>query len=154
MKRVMVILWLQTIPLLVLAQKPSKSQVAIGIKGGVNMSSVFYTDSHLAVLPQQMCLKPMGGLFLDLPISASISFAPELFYVERGMKTNYTHYSGNEVGYEINSRYMDLRFPFLFGLNVTPSFQPYLVAGAVWVICWEAKFIFSKRDCLAPTPLS
>ena len=112
-----------------LGQKPSVKKIALGVKGGINLAGMFYTDSHLSVLPQEMCLKPVGGVFVDLPLTNSISVVPEVVYIERGMATHYTHYSGCKVDYSIHSRYVDLRLPVLVGVSLTSWFQPYLVAG-------------------------
>lgn len=102
---------------------------AIGLKGGINFASMAFTDQHLSGLPQKRVLKPVGGIFVDLHLSDWISLVPEVVYVERGMATHYTHYSGCEVDYAIRSRYVDFRLPVLVGLNLAPWLQPYLVVG-------------------------
>lgn len=104
-------------------------EVAIGLKGGINLASMAFTDPHLSGLPQKNVLKPVGGVFVDLPLSDWLSLVPELVYVERGMATHYTHYSGCEVDYAIRSRYVDFRLPVLVGVSLTSWLQPYLVAG-------------------------
>lgn len=104
-------------------------EVSVGLKGGINLASMGYTDPHLSGLPQSMKLKPIGGVFVDLPVSEWLAFVPEVVYVERGMATHYTHYSGYEVDYSISSRYVDFRLPVLAGWNITSWLQPYLVLG-------------------------
>ena len=128
--KALAMLGLLAISLCGFGQKPKAEGITIGVKGGVNLAGMLYTDSHLSALPQETDLKPVGGVFVDIPLASALGFVPELLYVERGMKTAYSHYSGNEVRYELSSRYVDVRLPFLFGLNVTPGFQPYLIAGA------------------------
>ena len=128
--KALMILGLLAISLCGFSQKNKTDGITIGIKGGVNLAGMLYTDSHLSALPQETDIKSIGGVFVDIPLTSTLGFVPELLYVERGMKTTYTHYSGNEVHYELSSRYVDVRLPFLFGLNVTQGFQPYLIAGA------------------------
>jgi hypothetical protein len=111
-------------------RKPSAPQeISFGIKGGINLAGMSFTAPRLSELPQSMALKPVGGVFVDLPLLNWLAIVPELMYVEWGMATHYTHYSGGEVDYTIHSRYVDFRLPVLIGLNITSWFQPYLVAG-------------------------
>lgn len=110
-------------------RRSAPPHISIGLKGGVNLASMAFTDIHLSGLPQNKVLRPVGGVFVDLPLSTCISIVPELVYIERGMATHYTHYSGCEVDYSIHSRYVALRLPMLVGVNLTSWFQPYLVAG-------------------------
>lgn len=120
------------LPLVAFSQRKGVMPVAhtaIGVKGGLNLAGVRFTDEHLSSLPQQNAMRIVGGVFLDVPFSQSVGIAPELLYVERGMKTAYTHYSGSEAQYEIQSRYIDFRLPVLVGFSVASWFQPYVVAG-------------------------
>ena len=108
----------------------TKSNVAaIGIKGGLNVPSMLYTDGHLSTLDQDFGFKPVEGVFVDIPLGESFSLAPEAMYVHRGMSTSYEHHSGASVNYSISSSYVDLRLPFAYRLHVVDAFQPYAVAG-------------------------
>lgn len=132
MKRLVVIVLCLVLPLSAISQrrgKPFSEQVNWGIKGGVNLSKMHYTDRHLADLPQQFAIRPAGGVFVDIPLSPFLGIATEILYVERGMKTVYTHYSGYDIDYSIRSRYVDFRLPLMVGVNVTSWFQPYLLVG-------------------------
>ena len=136
MKKILFILCLLAISICAVGQHRSSNQISLGLKGGVNFAGMAYTDWHLSGLPQQMPLRAVGGVFVDIPLSEYFGLAPEILYVERGMKTTYFHYSNSEVQYEIHSRYVDLRIPFLAGINITSWMQPYLVAGvdAGWLL--------------------
>lgn len=136
-KLVIIVSFMVLVPLIVYSQKSlPNGQVAFGIKGGVNMAKMTYTDNHLSCLPQSIVYCPIGGVFIDFPVTSQISIAPEILYVGRGGNTSYTHYSGENVLYEIHSRYIDLRFPLLLGISFTDKFQPYMVIGfdAGWVL--------------------
>lgn len=132
MKRLAMLVFCVLFPFLAVSQRRGelpKQRISFGIKGGVNWASMRFTDRHLGDLPQKKVLRLVGGLFVDLPVTNWFSIAPELVYVERGMKTVYTHYSGYDVDYSISSRYVDFRLPLLVGVNVTSWLQPYLVVG-------------------------
>ncbi len=133
MKRLAIILLCAIIPMASYSQmmkKTPRAKAAVGIKGGVNLSWMYYSDWHLSDLPQTKTVHPVGGIFVDIPLSEFIGIAPELMYYQRGMKTEYTHYSGFDVTYSIKSRYVDLRLPVTIGVNITQWLQPYAVAGA------------------------
>lgn len=136
MRKVLFILCLLAISICAVGQRHPSNQISLGLKGGVNFAGMAYTDWHLSELPQQMPLRPVGGIFVDIPLSKHFGLAPEIMYVERGMKTTYFHYSNYEVQYGIHSRYVDLRIPFLAGVNITSWMQPYLVVGvdAGWLL--------------------
>lgn len=104
-------------------------RTTLGFRAGINLPGMKYTDKHLSVLPQQIVIKPVGGVFVEIPLTRRLSIAPEVMYVERGMKTNYTHSSGYNVSYSIHSRYVDLRVPLNCGFQITPWFRPYLTIG-------------------------
>lgn len=132
MKRLSIIIISLLLSQWVFAQRTnpaSVDKVMLGFRAGVNLPGMLYTDKHLSVLPQQTVIKPVGGLYLYIPLTHQLSIAPEVVYVERGMKTSYTHSSGHEVTYSIHSRYVDLRVPLNYGFQVTSWFSPYLTAG-------------------------
>lgn len=104
--------------------------VAIGIKGGLALPGMAYTDKHLSELTQKSYIVPIGGIFVDVPIGGIVSIAPEVMWVNRGVKMQYTHFSGASVHYSIASQYVDLRIPVLVRVKVAEGFQPYVFAGA------------------------
>ena len=132
MKRLSIILISLLLSQWVFAQRINPvyaDRMTIGFRAGVNLPGMVYTDKHLSVLPQQTVIRPVGGLYLDIPLTRHLSIAPEIMYVERGVKTSYSHSSGYDITYSIHSRYVDLRFPLNYGFQVTPWFRPHLTAG-------------------------
>ena len=108
-----------------------KDEVAIGLKGGVNLPKMYYFQNEpLSRLSQDWTFTPTGGLFVEIPVSNSLIVAPEIVYVQRGTDISYEHFSGTDVHYTMNVSYVDLRLPFEFRLPVKPYFQPYLSFGA------------------------
>ena len=104
--------------------------VAIGIKGGVALPGMSYSDKYLSELAQDAFFAPVGGLFVSVPLGDIVSIAPEVMYANRGVKMRYTHLSNATVQYSIASKYVDLRVPVQARLQVSELFQPYVYAGA------------------------
>lgn len=104
--------------------------VAIGVKGGVALPGMSYSDKYLSELEQDAFFAPVGGLFVSVPLGDIVSIAPEVMWVNRGVKMQYTHFSGAAVHYSIASQYVDLRVPVQARLQVSELFQPYAFAGA------------------------
>jgi len=132
MKRILVVIVFFLLSHLVVAQRlnPAYSdRMTLGFRAGVNLPGMVYTDKHLSVLPQQIVLRPVGCIYLDIPLNHQLSIAPEIKYIERGMKTSYVHCSGYYVTYSIHSRYVGIGVPLNYGFQITPWFRPYLSIG-------------------------
>lgn len=105
--------------------------ISLGLKGGINMPRMWYfNNAAMSQLPQKDTITLMGGLFVDIPINETMSFVPEVVYVQRGTDMRYEHRTGAQVHYKISVAYLDLRLPVEFYWPIKPYFQPYLVAGA------------------------
>lgn len=131
-KTVFILMALFSLALMGQAQTRKNSSVnatAIGLKGGVSMPGMLFTDDNLAALPQDLDFKPIGGIYVDIPLGEAISLVPEVMFVQRGMSTSYEHYSGSLVNYSINSRYVDYRLPVAYRFRVADAFQPYIIVG-------------------------
>lgn len=113
------------------SNQPTEKTVSIGLKGGVNLPRMYYFKNEaLEQLPQDFTLKPMGGLFVDIPMGEMFALSPEVVYLQRGTNINYEHYSGTKVHYTMSVHYVDFRLPFEVYLPVKPYLQPYLTVGA------------------------
>lgn len=104
--------------------------VSIGVKGGLAMPGMAYSEKHLSELTQELYMAPMCGLYVDVPLGGIVSIAPEVMFAQRGVSMNYQHYSGADVNYSIHSKYADLRVPVLARLKLADAFQPYVFGGA------------------------
>lgn len=113
------------------SSQPFDKTISLGLKGGINMPRMWYfNNAAMSQLPQNDTLTLMGGLFLDIPLNETMSFVPEVAYVQRGTDMRYVHRTGAQVHYKISVAYVDLRLPVEFYWPIKPYFQPYLVAGA------------------------
>ena len=132
MKRLSIIIVSLLLSQWVFAQRSNLAnadKMMLGFRGGINLPGMLYTDKNLSALPQQTLIRPVSGLYLDIPLTHQLSITPEVVYIERGMKTSYTHSSGNDVTYSIHSRYVDFRVPLNYGFQITSWLRPYLTAG-------------------------
>lgn len=117
--------------------RPANRTLALGIKGGVNMPRMLYFNNPALIqLPQSFVFTPTGGVFLDIPLSESLVFSPEVAYVQRGTDMNYVHQpSGAKVHYSIATHNVDLRLPLELVWKVKPYFQPFVTIGAEAGMC-------------------
>lgn len=132
MKRYFVIIAMAfLLPNLCISQTGNRKteSVSIGIKGGVALPGMDYSDKHLSGLEQDAFVSPIGGIFVNIPLSKVFSIAPEIMFVNRGVKVNYSHFSGAAVHYSIASKYIDLRIPVSARWKVEDLFQPYVFVG-------------------------
>lgn len=127
--------------------RPFDKTLSLGIKGGINVPRMFYYNNQsLMLLPQSFAIKPQGGLFLDVPITAYFGFAPEVVFVQRGTDTRYVHHpSSLKVHYSISTNYVDFRFPLELKWSANPSSQPYVIVGVEAGMCLSGKIHLDRR---------
>ena len=105
--------------------------VAVGLKGGLNFPRMYYYNNPpMNQTNQAFTLTPMGGLFLDIPLTNTLMMSPEVVYLKRGTDMSYEHHSGAQVHYTMSVHFVDVRLPFELRWPITNYFQPYLVLGA------------------------
>ena len=126
--------------------------IAVGLKGGVNLPRMYYYQNPaLMRLPQSNTFTPMGGLFVDIPLTRSVFISPEIMYVQRGTDMTYNHRSIVEH-YSISTSYVDLRLPLELCWKIKPYFQPYVTIGAEVGMCLFGKINLHRQyyDALFP----
>ncbi len=111
-------------------RKQESQSVYLGLKGGLNLPRMLYFQNEaLGQIKQDTLLKPIGGVFADIPLGDFVSAAPEVMFVQRGCGMKYSHFSGADVAYEMNLRYVDLRLPLEVRWAFQPYLQPYITFG-------------------------
>ncbi len=102
---------------------------SVGIKGGMNLSSVSESDNILGNENGDVSSKSKvgfyGGLFANFPVAANFSIQPEVLYNNVGTKITGNDEVGNEGSLRLNLDYISV--PVMFQYNATPAF--YLEAG-------------------------
>lgn len=111
----------------------------IGLKVGVVMPRVSYNSAEFKGIPQKMFFKPAFGLFVEFPLTSSLSVAPELLYASRGVNhDNFLYREVDTASYVLTANYIDLRIPLVYRFKVNDFFQPYIFMAADMAFCMNA----------------
>lgn len=109
----------------------NKDLPRLGIKGGVNFSSLYTQDSY----DTKMLTGFNIGLFSKVPITQHIALQPEFYFTTKGAEVTYNNTFVDGIArFKLN--YLEL--PLLLAINVTDNFNihagpyaAYLVSGKV-----------------------
>lgn len=103
----------------------------IGLKGGVNFSNLYTSDSD----KDKMLFGFNVGLFAKLPITKFLAVQPELYFISKGAELSYNNAFVNGVA---RFRYNYLELPVLLVVNVNENFNlhagpyaAYMLSGSV-----------------------
>lgn len=108
--------------------------VRLGVKGGVNFSTLYAHDADNTKVLTGFHL----GVFGKLPIAGMVSIQPELYYTTKGAEVTYDNlFSPGEVRYSFN--YLEL--PLLLMVNVTPNFNIHAGPFASFLINGKVKHL-------------
>jgi hypothetical protein len=118
------------------AATASLAQVQIGIRGGLNWGTVS-EPSLMQNLPIQPELSPgpMGGLFLDVPLSERVSFRPEANFIQKGFLLREgtdidLGFINLPIGARVAYQTQSVQAAPLLKINLANGpVQPYLIAG-------------------------
>ena len=100
-------------------------RVSMGVKLGVNDAVMEYTDKEITSLKHTHMLKPIGGIYVELPVLRFFSVSPELMFIQRGTIVEWS-WLGHPTTYTLNARYLDFRIPLQFYWPVSNVFKPYV----------------------------
>ncbi len=103
---------LSLLPILLLYAHAATAQ--LGIKGGLNLSSLYTNDEIID--GKQGKLGFQGGLVLELPITDGLSLQPEAIYIRKGANFN-------QSTTEVDARYDYIDMPLL--LVIRPQLIPF-----------------------------
>ena len=114
----------------------SVAQVQVGFRGGVNFGSVS-TPAYMKGITSLIkpSAGPTGAIFLEIPLSSTFSFRPELAYIQKGFKVSEGvdfNVGGFNIPIGASAAYQtqDIEVPLLLKLNIVDGpVQPYLIAG-------------------------
>ncbi len=99
-------------------------RVSIGLKGGVNICKMLYTDSNVKI-EHDFGFRPAAGVYIEIPVRRFLSISPEFLFIQRGTQTSYEYDVDYIINYKMNVRYIDFRVPFQFYWLVSNTFKPY-----------------------------
>ena len=105
------------------------NKTTAGVKIGVNMPRMYYTNPNLKDLPHDFVIGPSVGAFIEFPLSMRLHLATEFNFQRRGSATSYIYEQDYHVNYEIESYYMSLRIPFYFYFPKATKTRSYIFLG-------------------------
>jgi len=97
----------------------------LGLKGGVNMPRLSYTNDYLGSLPHDLMFTPSFGAFLEIPFLRPFTIAPELNFQTRGGSFSYKYMNVQE-NYQLKAHYVSVRIPVFFYMPISDRVKPYL----------------------------
>ena len=114
----------------------SFAQVQVGFRGGVNVGTVS-TPAYVGGVSSLIkpSVGPTGAVFLDIPLSSTFSFRPEVAYIQKGFKVSEGidfNLGGFNIPIGASAAYQtqDIEVPLLLKFNIMDGpVQPYLIAG-------------------------
>lgn len=101
-------------------------KILFGLKGGVNLPRLYYSNKNLKKLPHDFMLCPTVSAFVEYKIYKKISMAVELNYQQRGGATSYVYEKDYNVTYKFQADYASVRLPFYWYWSNNYKFSPYL----------------------------
>ncbi len=106
-----------------------QAQSYYGIKGGINMPRLHYTDKNLHKLGHDFMLGPSIGVFFEYPIQNHITIAPEANYQQRGGATSYHYSQQYNISYQLEANYLSVRIPCFGYWSNSSVISPYWFVG-------------------------
>lgn len=103
-------------------------RVSMGVKIGAADAVMEFTNEQLKNLTRSRVIHPVGGIYVELPVTRFFSVSPELMFMQRGTTVSYK-WSGHTTDYRLDSRSIDLRVPLQFYWVATNVFKPYVFVG-------------------------
>lgn len=90
-----------------------------GVKGGANFSNIIKTGDENFNTEYKTGFN--AGLFAEIPVVKSLSFAPELMFSQKGYKTSGTSLLGGPNEYSVTTNFIEL--PILAKINASDKFS-------------------------------
>ena len=90
-----------------------------GVKGGVNFSNILKTGDQNFNTEFKTGFN--AGMFAEIPIISSLSFAPELMFSQKGYKTTGSSLLGGPNEYSVTTNFIEL--PILAKINASDKFS-------------------------------
>ncbi len=112
-----------------------KSKTQVGIKAGVSLMTLGAATSNGVSINYDFRPGFQGGMFIEAPLSSSISFSPQVLFTQKGGNVNTTINGVNIKGFtQIN--YIDV--PLLVGFKASPNLAFYVGP--------QVSFLLSQKD--------
>lgn len=101
----------------------SLNQLSVGIRGGLNIPNMVYSDPAIAEYKTTTLLRGGFGLFINVPLTTNFSLRPELMYIGKGQRIE------DGVSYLFKPNYFDWRLPIVYQFPISNTIQPYVLVA-------------------------
>ncbi|MBO7459505.1 MAG: PorT family protein [Bacteroidales bacterium] len=119
-------------------------KVIYGIKGGVTIPRLYYSDKNLKDLPHDFMIGPTLSLFVEFKVYKKVSMAVELNYQQKGGATSYKYENDYDVSYKLKADYLAIRLPFYWYMSNSHTTSPYLFVGPEFAYAFGGEISLSQ----------
>lgn len=121
---------------------PVQAQTIVGIRAGVNFSSVSFVDDAGERQPTEMIPRVQAGLTVDIPLAMGLYLQPAAMYVGKGFKQNGGGLADADKEFQAAAAYVEVPLHLLYKLwtgagNLLVGAGPYVGYGLGGK--WEAE---------------
>jgi len=118
-----------------------KSQTRVGIKAGLSLTTLGAATANGVSINYDYRPGFQGGVFLEAPLSSSITFSPQVLFTQKGGNVN-TTINGINIKGNTQLNYIDV--PLLVGFKANPNLAFYVGP--------QASFLLSQKDVITSGP--
>lgn len=118
-----------------------KSQTRVGIKAGLSLTTLGAATSNGISVNYDYRPGFQGGLFLETPLSKSVTFSPQVLFTQKGGNVN-TTISGINIKGNTQLNYIDV--PLLVGFKANTNLTFYVGP--------QVSFLLSQKDVITSGP--
>lgn len=117
-----------------------------GIKAGVNMPQLYYTNSYLGTLKHDLVINTSFSAFVELPLLRPVTISFELNYQGRGGAFTYKNPQQIKEVYALKANYVSFRVPVFLYMPYSDRVKPYLFASPDLSIALNGKIKLDHPD--------
>ena len=118
----------------------------VGIRGGLNLANMHYSNPAPTMGLYQHTLQPfgLGNIFVHIGFGKSgFSITPEFGVTGKGVGLNWL-----DVDYKMAVRYLDFRMPLAYNFRLlkSPALSPYIMVAPQFDMPYEGKIDYTAYD--------
>lgn len=121
-----------------------KNIPTIGIKGGMTLYTMHFSDNNYNDLPGEYIATPGFGVFIEYPINIKniqgFTIGAELMSIGRGYKKDFMYRETIREIDKLETNYIDLRIPFGYCFFSDQMFNPYVFVAPDFAFCYGGTY--------------
>ncbi len=102
------------IALLFILSIPAQAQTIVGLRAGVNFSSVHFVDAAGEHLHTEMIPRLQAGITVDIPLTPGLYLQPAAMYVGKGFKQDGAWLAGTDQEFKASVSYIEVPLHLLY----------------------------------------